>query len=93
MQCLLVCKGDIDEADKLYDYFAKDMPALPDYDPVPPTWQQNTAQTINSIMAWMKENGGTLQQLYSIVQQTIANKGVLPPIAPETPSEALPPIN
>ena len=29
MQCLFVCKGDIDEANKLYDYFAKDMPELP----------------------------------------------------------------
>ena len=38
MQCLFVCKGDIDEANKLYDYFAKDMPELPDYDPVQPTW-------------------------------------------------------
>ena len=33
MQCLLICNGNIEEATKLYDYFAKDMPALPDYDP------------------------------------------------------------
>lgn len=93
MQCLMVCKGNIDEALKLYDFFAKDMPDLPDFDPVPPTWQQNTAQTINSIMAWMKENSGTIQQAYSMVQQIIANKGVLP-ITPEPPAaEPLPPIN
>ena len=93
MQCLMVCKGNIDEALKLYDFFARDMPNLPDFDPVPPTWQQNTAQTINSIMAWMKENSGTIQQAYSMVQQIIANKGVLP-IAPEAPAaESLPPFN
>ena len=93
MQCLMVCKGNIDEALKLYDFFARDMPNLPDFDPVPPTWQQNTAQTINSIMAWMKENSGTIQQAYSMVQQIIANKGALP-IAPEAPAaEPLPPIN
>lgn len=93
MQCLMVCKGNIDEALKLYDFFSRDMPNLPDFDPVPPTWQQNTAQTINSIMAWMKENGGTIQQAYSMVQQIIANKGVLP-ITPEPPAaEPLPPIN
>lgn len=93
MQCLMVCKGNIDEALKLYDFFAKDMPDLPDFDPVPPTWQQNTAQTVNGIMAWLKENSGTIQQAYSMVQQIIANKGILP-IAPEAPAaEPLPPIN
>jgi hypothetical protein len=93
MQCLMVCKGNIDEALKLYDFFAKDMPDLPDFDPVPPTWQQNTAQTVNGIMSWLKENSGTIQQAYSMVQQIIANKGVLP-IAPEAPAaEPLPPIN
>ena len=93
MQCLMVCKGDIDEALKLYDFFAKDIPNLPDFDPVPPTWQQNTAQTVNGIMAWMKENSGTIQQAYSMVQQIITNKGVLP-ITPEAPAtEPLPPIN
>ena len=71
MQCLMVCKGDIDEAMKLYDYFAKDMPDLPDYDRPQPT----------------------LQQAYQFVQQVIANKGVLPAVAPEPPAEPLPPIN
>ena len=92
MQCLFASKGDIDEATKLYDYFAKDMPELPDYDPVPPTWQQNTAQTINSIMSWMKENGSTIQQAYSMVQQLIANRGVLQTVADDA-GEALPEIN
>ena len=93
LQCLFCAKGDLKEAKELYDFFAADMPDLPDQDPVPLTWQQNTAQTINSIMAWMKENSGTIQQAYSMVQQIIANKGALP-IAPEAPAaEPLPPIN
>ena len=93
MQCLMVYKGDIDEALKLYDFFAKDLPELPDFDPVAPTWQQNTAQTLNGIMGWLKENGGTIQQAYSFVQQVIANKGVLPTITPEPPSAPLTEIN
>ena len=91
MQCLMVCKGDIDEAMKLYDFFAKDMPDLPDFDPAPVTWQQNTAQTVNGIMGWLKENGSTIQQAYQYVQQIIANRGVIP--TPEPPVEPLPPIN
>ena len=66
MQCLMVCKGDIDEANKLYDYFAKDMPELPDYDPVQPTWMDNTKQTASSIMAWLGENKDTLAQAYDL---------------------------
>ena len=95
MQCLFAAKGDINEAAKLYDYFAKDMPELPDYDPVPPTWQQNTAQTVNSIFSWLKENSGTIQQAYSMVQQLISNRGVLPTIAEDAADagEALPEIN
>ena len=94
LQCLLCAKGDLKEAKELYDFFASDMPDLPDQDPVPLTWQQNTAQTINGIMDWLKNNGPTIQQAYQYVQQIIANKGVLP-IAPEAPAPTveLPPIN
>lgn len=94
MQCLMVCKGDIDEANKLYDYFAKDMPELPDYDPVQPTWMQNTKQTAKDIMALASENKDTLAQVYEFIRNIIQNRS-LPPIAPEAPAatEALPPIN
>jgi hypothetical protein len=90
----MVCKGDIDEATKLYDYFAKDMPELPDYDPVQPTWMDNTKQTASSLMAWLGENMDTLAQAYEFVRNVIQNRS-LPPIAPEAPAatEALTPIN
>ena len=94
MQCLMVCKGDIDDAMKLYDYFARDMPELPDYDPVPPTWVDNTKDVANGLFGWLKENSSTIQQAYSFVQQVIANKGALPSITPEAPAaEPLPNIN
>lgn len=89
LQCLFICKGDVDDAMKLYDFFAKDMPTLPDYDPVAPTWQQNTAQTFNGIVSWLKENQDTLANTYQFIRNAISNKGVLPP----TTGDALPPIN
>ena len=89
-QCLIVAKGNLKEAKELYDFFASDMPNLPDVDPVAPTWQQNTAQTVNSVMAWLKENQGTLVQGYQFVQGIIANKGALPALPA---AEPLPPIN
>jgi len=96
MQCLMVCKGDIDESNKLYDYFAKDMPELPDYDPVPPTWVDNTKDVANGILSWLGNNKTTLAQAYDIIRGITGNR--LPPLtlggAPvETPAEPLPPIN
>jgi hypothetical protein len=94
MQCLMVCKGDIDEAMKLYEFFASDMEGLPEFDPVPLSWQQNTAQTLNGVMDWLKANGDTLQRGWQFVQQVIANKGVLPvAAAEEAVTEPLPEIN
>lgn len=102
MQCLVIAKADIDEATKLYDYFAKDMPDLPDYDPAPTTWLDNTKQTANDLMAWLKENQGTLAQGYDFIRSIIANRGALPSITPDPTAtvpdgsavgNALPPIN
>ena len=95
MQCLMVCKGDIDEALKLYDFFARDMPDLPDFDRPQPTWQQNTADTVNGVMNWLKDNGPSIQQAYQFVQQVIQNRGVIPPVTPdiEEAAEPLPEIN
>ena len=92
-QCLYCAKGDLKEAKELYDFFASDMPDLPDQDPVPLTWQQNTAQTVNAVMDWLKENGPSIQQAYQYVQQVIANRGVIPTPEPPAPTVDLPPIN
>ena len=92
IQCLFACKGDIDEAGRLYDYFAKDMPELPDYDPVQPTWIDNTKDTVNGIMGWMKENQDTLAQGYEFIRSIVQNRS-LPPVAPTAETAPLPPIN
>lgn len=92
LQCLFCCKGDIDEATKLYDFFAKDMPNLPDYDPVAPTWVDNTKEMANGIVGWIGQNKDTLAQAYEFVRQIIVNRGALP-VAQEPPAAPLPPIN
>lgn len=92
LQCLFCAKGDLKEAKELYDFFVGDMPELPDHDPVPPTWQQSTAQTVNGIMAWVKENQDTLAQAYDFIQGIIKRRGASEPIAPAIETQ-LPPIN
>ena len=87
LQCLFCARGDLKEAKELYDFFVSDMPDLPDYDPVPPTWIDNTKETVNGLMAWLKENQDTLVQGYDFIRGMVKGNPL-----PEEGSP-LPPIN
>ena len=89
LQCLWVNRGNVEEADKLYEYFAKDLPDLPDYDPVQPTWQESTKDTVNGLMSWIKDNKETLAEGIEFARGIFGKAPVLPAAEP-TP---LPPIN
>lgn len=99
LQCLFATKGDIDEARKLYDFFAEDIPSLPDYDPAPQTWVDTTRQTAGGILSWIRDNQNTIATGYEMVRQMTGGK--LPPLTlPVTEQAAqaagtppLPPIN
>jgi hypothetical protein len=95
LQCLFATKGDIDEAKKLYDFFAEDIPSLPDYDPAPTTWVDTTKQTATDLFSWIKDNQNAIATGYEMVRQMTGNR--LPPLTlptPEAPAaEPLPPIN
>ena len=86
MQCLYIAKGNVKEAQELYDFFAKDMEELPDHDPVKPTFLDNTKNTVNGLMSWFRENQDTISQGVEFVRGIIQKK------APAS-SEPLPPIN
>lgn len=77
-QCLLIAKGDIDEAKKLRDYFADVMPELPVVDQPAPTWVDNTKNTLNGILSWGGEHQQGLLQLYEIIRNMTGGK--LPPL-------------
>lgn len=95
LQCLFCAKGDLKEAKELYDFFASDMPDLPDHDPVPPTWVDNTRDTVNGLMGWIKENQDTLAQAYDFLKGVFGRKNAATPAAEATEAVAqpLPPIN
>ena len=98
LQCLFATKGDIDEAKKLYDFFAEDIPSLPDFDPSPTTWVDSTKQTASDFFSWIKNNQNAIATGYEMVRQMTGGK--LPPLTiPGMAAEAevaatpLPPIN
>lgn len=91
MQCLYVCKGDVKQARELYDFFAEGIKGLPDFDPVKPSWMDNTKEAVNGFMSWFKENQDALAQGYNFVRGVIANRGIdIPSVGGAT---ELPPIN
>ncbi len=98
-QCLLIAKGDIDEAKKLRDYFADVMTDLPTVDQPDPTWMDSTKDVLNGILSWGGEHQQGLLQIYEIVRGMTGNR--LPPLSltdmaaetTEAPAAALPPIN
>ena len=89
LQCLFCAKGDLKEAKELYDFFADDMPNLPDQEPIPPTWQESTVQTVNGVMNWVKENQDTLAQAYDFLQGIFRRRSTQPTVS----GSPLPPIN
>lgn len=100
-QCLLIANGDVEKAERLYDFYAKDMPDMPLYDAPVPTWVDNTKDTLNSFFSFLGEHKDGLSQGYEIVRAMFNARGAnLPPLggvaeqAAEAAVEtALPPIN
>ena len=98
LQCLFATKGDIDEAKKLYDFFAEDIPSLPDYDPAPHTWVDTTKETATDFFSWITEHKDAIATGYEMVRQMTGGK--LPPLtlpvadaAAAVEVDPLPPIN
>ena len=98
-QCLIISKGDIEQADKLYDYFTRDMPDMPAYDAPAPNWVDNTKDTLNGLFSFFGSHKDGLTQGYEILRAMFNARGAnLPPLGgvaedvAET-AESLPPIN
>jgi len=86
-------KGDIQKAQEMYDFYAKNL-ELPDFDPVAPTFMQQVKRNAGDMFAWVKENQNDIMQGYQMIYSIIKNKGALPvgEVA-GTAAEPLPPIN
>lgn len=89
MQALLVSNGDVEKAERLYDFLAKDMDDLPTFDIVPPTTMQNVKETAISIFGWVKENQNDIINGIELIKG-LRNGGGLPPTT--APVNPLPPL-
>ena len=89
-QCLIISKGDVKHAKELYDYYMEGLEDLPMFDPIAPTWQESTKDTVNGIMEWFKENQETLANCYEFIRSVIEKRRIPTATAEATP---LPQIN
>lgn len=87
-------KGDIQKAQEMVDFYAKNLD-LPDFDPVSPTFMQQIKKGATDFFSFVKDNQEDLVNGYGLIRSIIANKGALPDVAPtDVPtSNPLPDIN
>ena len=89
LQCLLIAKGDVKQAKELYDFYASDMPDLPDFDVIPPTWMESAKDNALGFYQFIKANREDIAQGVDFLRQMFTKSA--PPITDaQTP---LPPIN
>ena len=98
--CLLMADCDIDKADRLYDYFTKDMPEIPPYDAPTPSMMDNVKSNINSILSLFSQHKDSLSQGYDVIRSLLNARGAnLPSLVSDAEETAeavekeLPPIS
>jgi hypothetical protein len=90
MSCLASCKGDIDQATKLYGFLADGIESIPDFDIEPPTVFQQIKQGAGDVFSWFKSNKDEIMQGVSFIQSLRQGHGRPAELAQR--SEALPNI-
>lgn len=86
--CIRVCGNDIDKAERLYDFFAKDIKELPDFDVAPPSTFEQLKGVAGDVFGWFEQNQDKLVGAYNFIQN-MRGGGT---IATGAPPAGVPPI-
>lgn len=87
--CLRACGNNLVEAEKLYEFFAKDLANLPDFDVAPPSAFEQAKQMIGSTLSWIDNNQEKIVGYYQLFRQMRSGSEL--PIVPQ-PMPDVPPI-
>lgn len=87
--CIKACNGDIEKAEKLYDFFAKDISNLPDFDVAPPTTLEQVKGVVGDVFGWVDKNQDKLIGAYNLIQNIRSGSPISPAGIPQT---GVPPI-
>ena len=95
--CIMAAKGNVDEAERLYNFFIKDMEDLPMFDPEAPSVMDNARNAVTGFFGFVRDNKDGIGQVYDFIRAVAASRGkTLPPLGgnvAETVAESLPEIN
>lgn len=83
-----MCNGDIKAATEIYEFFVKDMPNMPDFDTLQPSFMEQAKDTIGGVLGWIDQNQDKLVGYWNIIQAM--RNGAVP--TPSVPHTDLPPI-
>lgn len=93
--CISACGNDIEKAARLYDFFAKDLQSLPDFDIPKPTAYQQVKSIAGEVFGWIDGNQDKIAGAYNFLQSMrrgesvkIPDRGVAPADVPPIPDEA-----
>lgn len=87
--CIRACNNDVDKAEKLYDFFIKDIKEIPDLDLPQPSVFEQVKSIAGDVFGWVEQNQGKLLDAYNIFQSI---RGGQPLNIPTGPVEGIPPI-
>ena len=93
-QCLIIAKGDVDEAKKLYEFYIDGMEDLPMFDPQPTSWTDDIGGKINGVFDWIRNNQDVISQGVDFVNGMIQRRrGNVPNVSAPNVNTDVPPIN
>lgn len=68
IQCLLITNGDIDKAERLYNFLIKDLDELPATEPPQPTTMAQIKDGATSIFGWVNDNQDNIAGWINIIK-------------------------
>lgn len=87
---LMAANNDIKKATEIYEFFMKDMPGIPDFEPVQPTTFNQIKDTAVQIFQWSRDNQDQIVGTINMVLQMMGKDPIgMPPTV--VPTEVPPP--
>ena len=77
---LFISGGDIKAAAEIYDFFVRDIPNMPDFDPPEQSGYDRTKETITGVLSWLDANQEKLMGYYNLFRSMRSNSGNIPPL-------------
>lgn len=68
MSCIRACNSDVAKAQELYDFLAKDIKDLPDFDVKPPSTFEQIKGIAGEVFGWVDQNQDKIVGAYNFIQ-------------------------